>query len=905
MVYPFNLKDNYSKSTINLVEIEKIDYSVLEIEPSALTSNTNVKWMIAEFARLYKPLMQRINLSGGKVILSPEMTVWWEVAIHKNRIKFYLVVPDKDNVKDSLKRQIMKTWKRANVREMEDYMPAFKAEDTEVTKLNLKYNSLLSLDVKDPTYTPLDSLLNAKHYLKDDDIAMLQVGMTPLGNSWNMASRELFDSIRKGSAVPRKKGKAVTKGEILTKILNAIGILAEEIVNFIGDFLIPGWKEDDTVKNSSKHLNGEISPSNTSTREKSRSEAFKTDTRIISQSVDPERRKSISRALSAGFDPLEGDNKLEETVLNGRKKERELKRIIERKMPRQVSNVMCSLELSKIIQVPDKKAQVEHYNELSLVQHRGESDVPKEIFEETEGSIRFATYQDTDGEMKTVYFTGKNKNLLCMPRVIIGEPGTGKTTFAQNFALDAFNKGYGVFVIDAADGKMAQRILDRTRPDQRHKVKVVDFTNTEFPIGLGWNEIYRSKNIDIIEDAVVDEIIQYIQLVARTDLNMRARQWVENAVKATFTTPEATLQDVENMLNNAEYRNAIIPTIEDPELKADWEYYHEKLKPEERKTIYDEAFRRLSPVMRKKTLKNFILQKPKKDNDGNYLFDIRRWMDEGYLVLVKANESLTEPIQTALVSFLLSKFNLAMISREDITDEDDRHPCFLLLDEPDHYIKGSERWRNMLTRFRKYRCGLTFMFHGWQQLVEADRNLPKIIRKAGPHYVIFQTDEDNLLELKSVIEPEFKVSELAKGMPQHHAVIRLKMYGKDGSVAPAFMAKSLGRTEDLFEKYDNDFLYEHCAKELGRPKKEVMDELFRYKTGSEFSNLDTSIIEIEEEVVPKEQPIEIDEEQDRRVRVRLEYEVGKFIDEQVSRGEEPDYDLVEHMDEILEGDEYR
>ena len=449
-----------------------------------------------------------------------------------------------------------------------------------------------------------------------------------------------------------------------------------------------------------------------------------------------------------------------------------------------------------------------------------------------------------------------------------------------------------------------QRTLDRVRPDQRDKVKIIDFTNTANPIGLGWNEIYRSGNIDIIEDAVVEEIIQYIELVAGVALNMRAKLWVENAVKATFVTPDATLLDVENMLNNAEYRNKVIPTIEDPELRTDWEYYSEQMKPEERKTIYDEAFRRLAPVMRKKTLKNFILQKPKKDEgNGNYLVDIRKWMDEGYLVMVKANESLTEPIQTALVAFLLAKFNLAMISREDIVNEDDRHPCFLLLDEPDHYIKGSERWRNMLTRFRKYRCGLNFMFHGWQQLVEADRNLPKIIRKAGPHYIIFQTDEDNLLELKSVIEPEFKVAQIAKGMPQHHAIIRLKMYSKDGDVVPAFMAESLGRTEDLFSKHNNDDLYDICAKELGRPKDIVMNEIFRYKNGSEFDVGDfmAEVAQIPKNLqTPKD---EIEKKEDRRkTRRKMEHEVGVFISKQVELGEEPDIDLVEHIDEILGGD---
>lgn len=899
-----NLKDNYNRSILNIVELEKVDYSVLEIEPSSMTNNSNVKWMMAEFARLYKPLIRRINITGGKLVISPEMNVWWEVFLHRGKIKFYLVVPNKDNIKDALKRQVMKTWKRANVREVTNHMPTFIEENTDITKLQLKYNSILSLDTKNPNYTPLDSFLNAKHYLKDDDIAMLQIGMSPVGNDWNTSAKDLYDSIKKGNRVPRKKGKAVTKGEIATKFLRAIGLVAEEILNFIGDFLIPAWEEDNTLRDANNHLNGELGETS-STREKSRSEAFKTEIRVLSQSTDIERRRSIIRAISSGFDPLEGDNKFEETHLVGKRKQRELLKITDRKMSRGFNNdILCSLELSKIIQVPDQKAQIEHYNELSLVQHRGESEVPKEIFEEDAGALPFAKYEDTDGSSKTVYFSGKDKNLLCMPRVIIGEPGTGKTTFAQNLALHAFDKGYGTFIVDAADGKMVQRILDRVRPDQRDKVRIIDFTNTENPIGLGWNEIYRSGNIDIIEDAVVEEIIQYIELVAGVALNMRARQWVESAVKATFVTPEATLQDVENMLNNAEFRNKVIPTIEDPELRSDWEYYHEKLKPEERKVIYDEAFRRLSPVMRKKTLKNFILQKPKKDENGEYLVDIRKWMDEGYMVLVKANESLTEPIQTALVAFLLAKFNLAMISREDIISEDDRHPCFLLLDEPDHYIKGSERWRNMLTRFRKYRCGLNFMFHGWQQLVEADRNLPKIIRKSGPHYVIFQTDEDNLLELKSVIEPEFKVAHIAKGMPQHHAIIRLKMYSKSGDVVPAFMAKSLGRTEDMFKRYSNDDLYDSCALELGRPKKQVMDDIFRYKNGSEFGVQE--FMEEVEQIKKNVQNVEIEDEEDKKriIRRKVEHEVGSFMQQQAELGEDLDFDLVEHIDEILGGDSY-
>lgn len=898
-----NIVHPVTREKIKLFEKEQISYAILEISPSKMTSNANVKWLLAEFSRLFSPMHKRIYLADGHIKYSPSIVLWWEVFIHKGQIRFFLTIPDKENLKQSIKRQIIKTWKQANVKEVTEYMKDFHPNTTSISKLSLKHNSVLSLDTQNPHYSSLESLLNAKHYIKDDDAALLQIGMKPLGSGWNEAAVDTYEKVKAGSTVPRKKGKSFTKGDVLRNVLYGVGFIAEELFNLLGDFLIPGWESNKDMSEQLKGRNGDID--STCTRSKTRADAFDTEIRILASSEDAERRKSIIRSIISGFDPLEGDNKLIEAPVPYKKLHKEIKKTLERKMTVRLNgDVLCALELAKIINVPDQKAQIEHYNELSLVSHRGESEVPKEIFED-DGGIPFATYEDNDGKHKTVYFNAKNKNLLCMPRVIIGEPGTGKTTFAVSNILDTFNAGYGCIGIDAADGKMVQRILDRITPEQRSKVKIIDFTNTDFPIGLGWNEIFRGRNTDIIEDLVVEELLAYIALVSGTELNMRARQWVENAIKATFVTPDATLQDVENMLSNAEFRTAIIPTIEDPELRADWLYFHEKLKPEERKTIYDEAFRRLSPVMRKKALKNFVLQRPKKDAEGNYLFDLRKWMDEGNLVLVKANETLGETLQTALVSFTLSKINLAMVSREDIIDEDDRPPCFVYLDEPDHYIKGSERWRNMLTRFRKYRCGLNFMFHGWQQLKEADKDLPKIIRKAGPHYIIFQTDEDNLLELKSVIEPEFKVQEVAKGMPQFNAVVRLKMYSEKGDVTPAFMARALKRPEERYKKYNNNDLYELCAQELGRPKAEVMDEIYRAKIDSEF---DTSSLLISvstdgdgDLIVLKTEPTaEEKEEQKRYARKIIEYEVSKYIEAQIERGEEPDEDLILEMDDLLE-----
>lgn len=876
-------------------------YTTFEINPSKMTSNMNVKWLFSDLSRLYTTFNDRIQLNNGKIEYKIENTIWWEVVITRESIKFFLSVPSEENIVSSVSKQILQTWKKSNVKEVPSPLPLMRPDHTMISHLTLQYHPVLSVNTSAPNFSLVSSLLSTKNYLLEDDTAILQIGMTPLGEDWNETSSLVMQGIKENGTVPRKKNKPISKKEITNRVGQASIIVIEELMNLLADFVIPGWEDNRDMSKLMKGNNG--SRESRESLLKSKSEGFKTTIRTVAISSNYMRRKSIIRSMCSSFDPLSngGDNELvEEQVADNKLGEFIGKTLGREHKSRKCVDVLCSLELAKIIQVPDQKAQVEFSNELKVVQHRGESAVPKSVFESDPKAIPFMRYEQSDGSYTPVYFSGKNMNLMCMPRVVIGEPGSGKTTWSVRFAYDAFLKGYGSIAIDGADGDMVNRILNLVPKNMLHKVKVIDFTNSDNPIGLGLNEAFHCNNRDLIEDLIVDEVLIYIELVSGTELNMRSKQWVENAIKVVYTSPDATLIDVERMLNDPDFRASKIPFIEDPQLRGDWEYFSLSMSPKDRASIYEEAFRRLSPVMRKKALKNFVLQKPKKDENGDYLFDIRKWMDEGYLVLVKATEILGETIQTALVSYLMAKINLAIISREDIP-VDKRKPCFLILDEPDHYIKGSERWRNMLTRYRKYRCGLTFLFHGWQQLVEADKNLPKIIRKSGPHYIIFKTDEDNLLELQSVIEPEFKIRELAKGMPKQHAVMKLNMYGDNGESTPAFMAKALPQAEEDYQVYDNFSHYAKCAKELGRPKSEVMQEIFEQssKVTVEYP-ADTGCDSFVVTEIPKKKDKEEWTDLDKK---KLQYEVGNFIEDQLAKGIEPDPEIIELMDEMIEGDD--
>ncbi|WP_091742017.1 hypothetical protein [Marininema mesophilum] len=43
-------------------------------------------------------------------------------------------------------------------------------------------------------------------------------------------------------------------------------------------------------------------------------------------------------------------------------------------------------------------------------------------------------------------------------------------------------------------------------------------------------------------------------------------------------------------------------------------------------------------------------------------------------------------------------------------------PYFVVLDEPHHYIKGSEVWKGAAVTSRKYRVAHIWMFHNWEHM---------------------------------------------------------------------------------------------------------------------------------------------------------------------------------------------
>lgn len=818
--------------------IQFVDYKTITMEviPSKITSNDNNRYLFVDIARLHKKFLDSIEFSWKekKVKIKRSMGVWWEILLTKKEIRFFATIPDVDFIREGLTNRIRTVWSQSTTKQVQNPIPEFPAKDTSITKLRLKYHSVLSLDTSNHQFNPLETLLNVKHYIRDDEYAIVQIGMFPYGEGWQYYAKETLDKIKKTNLAPAKDNPTITVGKIMKYGLWGFGVVLEEAVNFICDMFLPGYQESKDVYNSIKVEIPTIQPC---THQKARKEAFYTSIRIAVKGREREGREMILRAISSSFDQMNGsggNNEWIEEQIPDKMKEKEIEKMLNRD-PSDAKDVLGSHELSMMITLPDRRVQMLHMEELKTASHRSEVGIPSVILKET--GVPFGKYEDQNGEWKEIYLPNHKLDSFCLPDVVIGSPGSGKTTFGINWALENFKLGHGVLFIDAADGQAIQRIVNHVPEDKKNKVIILDFKNSKYPISLNFVEAYH-PDLNFPEATVTEEIIQFIESNSQKELSMTSRRWVELASKTIFKNKDSCLGDILKILQNQEYCEEFLKKYGNIHLQKQWHGWW-NMSQAQRDRIISSSLSRLYKILHNDRVKHCFLQPPKYDEQGRPLLDFRRLMDEGYMVLAKVNETLQEEAVNAICSFLIAKMNLAIISRENMTERGENpNPCVIIMDEPDHYIRSSEKWRNMGTRYRKYRASVMYLFHGWKQLIETDRHLPELIRQSNPNYFIFKTDEENLKTLRFIYEPEFHFEDVVKGIPHHHAIVRLQTYLEDGTPTPAFMVKTLDPPEKRFTTYNHTHWYEDCAKRFGRHIEEVEKCALEYEDMNPVEEID-------------------------------------------------------------------
>lgn len=694
----------------------------LQIIPDDRIDNSQVETLARSLAT-YKPLLTRWDPAKKRFEKHPFLS--FETILKKKGTRFIVTV--KDESEDIVVKAIESTFPKATIRKVEDPIvkkPIFMSE------LMYANHYFLSLRVDKRTNALLSAILDTTLMMSDDEEIYLQYLAIPAANDWYVGAVEAYKQFKKGS-LPRKirLDKAYFGKTALLFTTKAVLGAVETIVELTG-----GKLEDpidlDQAERSQILRDGYL---RNETIHKARGEAYDVTIRIGIISKNKQRSADLARMIYTAFRSLDGDNYLTDKTIDTK---RGFKLMKERKSGFKLQKDYMSIpEFSRLLLMPTNPLQ-EKYN-IERVSSL-ETPLPDRLLK---GGLWLGTHT-IKGKEEKVYFPVNDWDELCLPRIVIGGMGSGKTRgFGANFMYQAVLNGFGALCIDPAKGEIGDELESKLPAD-----KIVRIRIGEKPISLDWREVKHS---------------------------VKARSRLANTILSFFadSTDEAGAQ-------TSRYLRAAIMAMRGDKLS-------EVLSILEDKKEREEALKRLSPGIHKTTLEDlhnhsdgrrrqilepilnrfdtilgdeFLAECFEADN-GIDLVDL---MSQKKAIVIDVPKSVVGTEGVNIIGALLStKIDLAMTLRKP----ENQFPFFVIADEPHQYSKSARIWKSASVESRKWRIGYVWLFHEWKQI---DPDLRDIIKSALPHYHLYSSSAKTYRDLAQEIAP-ITVEEALK-TKRHYAI---------------------------------------------------------------------------------------------------------------------------------------
>ena len=354
---------------------------------------------------------------------------------------------------------------------------------------------------------------------------------------------------------------------------------------------------------------------------------------------------------------------------------------------------------------------------------------------------------------------------------IIGQTGSGKSGLLTLFALSDIYHNQGYCIIDP-HGDLA---MDNLKFIPENRIKDVVYFNpadTQFPMAFNPLEVYdpaRKPNIS-------SEVIGVLKRMFGDSWGPRLEHILRYTLLALLDRPETTLLDISRMLTDKDFRKETLDYCTDVTVLEFW-------KKEFGSWGDKQVAESIAPVLNKvgaftanPIIRNIIGQ-PKSS------FDVRKIMDEGKILIVNLSKGLIGEDNAALLgSFLVTKVQLAAMSRSDIPNIEDRRPFYLYVDEFQNFATDS--FAVILSEARKYGLNLTVANQYTSQMTDSVRDA--VFGNVGTT-ISFRVSADDAPILSKQFEPIFEAQDLLN-LNNRHFVVSMII---NGEKTPAFSATTL------------------------------------------------------------------------------------------------------------------
>ncbi len=386
---------------------------------------------------------------------------------------------------------------------------------------------------------------------------------------------------------------------------------------------------------------------------------------------------------------------------------------------------------------------------------------------------------------------------------IIGQTGAGKSGLLELMALSDIFHNQGYCIIDP-HGDFA---IDNLRFVPESRIKDVVYFNPadkEFPIAFNPLEVTDPAR----KPNVCSEVIGVLKRMFGDSWGPRLEHILRYTLLALLDRPSTTLLDISRLLTDREFRKETLDYCQDVTVLQFWKQEFGQWNEKQVNESIAPVLNKVGAFTANPIIRNIIGQ-PKSS------FDIRKIMDEGKILVVNLSKGLIgEDNASILGAFLVTKVQLAAMSRSDIPDVAARRPFYLYVDEFQNFATDS--FATILSEARKYGLNLTVANQYVAQMTDTVRDA--VFGNVGTT-ISFRVSADDAPMLDKQFEPTFEESDLLQ-LNNRHFVISMII---DGEKVPAFSATTLSIPETPKDNFDA--IVAHSRAGYARPRREVEEEI--------------------------------------------------------------------------------
>ena len=812
-------------------EIKQCEYSYLKLIPISSVKNNKNEDLVSIVNTLYKSMFKSIEIDGKCIKIHCFKKVSFIIDMKNDECSFYLIVPT-DNL-CIFHQKLTETFGNITIEEVEK-IPDVR---NSCTKYAMEYgcDNVLSIAVDRRDNDLLGSNMSVMNILEDEDRVLIMYNFLPSSQKFLNSWKDYHVS----NIAQYNQGKSLEKSLTSDKVAKTCGKLIFDVFELINNLVVFAMGGTET---NNKDIFKRLVPVQELTKDskqKEKAQIIKTQIMLLSQSKDSTRELNNAKALVNSFSVVKKDNyfvaKRVDTQISIKKKEKSCG--IKKR-----SNKMKSIGIKRTIETvedADTKKDIFNFEKFSLntsvlsmsdselggncvglpgktlineykinsVKHT-ETTIPDELIG---GNVRYGTNVYRGNE--TVVTTSKNEDANCMPVVIMGKMGGGKSTFFENQGVDAVKNGEGLIVIDFIKNcELSDNIM---RNIDISKCIVIDFSDYMCQESFSFNEMDMLRNMNNpmsrYECASLQSsaITQFVESLSFAEFSDSMGRYLDAACSAVLIHENKSIRDIMSCLTNhvkrAEYVKYLIDfksslpeeyqeLIEEDLVALEELNEYREVKVNGKKSgqmeLIGTANGKISGIVSRITqlkkscpsLKLMYIRKPKNN------INLTELMQQGKPIFFKMPQSKfpTMEAKNIIVSYLFSKIEMAGLVRSEVYKGKKLTTVNVICDEI-HQAKDSfVNIERICTELRKYRTKLVLSTHGFHKispmkdsLIEAGASIILLTGSSTKNFEVMKDEfekfgftPDDLVALSHCVEYK-ALCLIATKSGRHGCIVRL------------------------------------------------------------------------------------------------------------------------------------